>query len=466
MLSIQKRLAALTALGFIPLAVLLLAFIRSTGAAGAAAPASTTVTATTSIYLPLIAKPRLADLSISKSDGQANALTGSVITYTIVVANNGPDDVTSAVVTDVFPSTITSVNWSCGASGGAACGSLSGSENISLTVDLPVTGTVVITASGTFSGSTTNTVYVATPANVSDPNPSNNRASDTTVGDWLAYINYYRAIAHLPPVTENTAWSYGAQQHARYMVCNDVLSHTEDSTKACYSPEGNLAGQNSNVMLTTDINYTDFQAIDLWMRGPFHGIGILDAQLLQVGFGSFREAGTGPGPVDWQMGAVLDILRGLTTSVPANVSFPVMWPGSEATIYIRAYTGFEFPDPLTSCPGYVAHTGMPIYLQVGAGNLTPVVTYTLITNRSGSPVEHCRFDESTYFNPDPDQQATARSVLGARDAIVLIPRSPFSLGERYTVTVKANGQTYTWSFDVSNSAMLLPREPEARVVVR
>ncbi len=91
MLSIQKRLAALTALGFIPLAVLLLAFIRSTGAAGAAAPASTTVTTTISIYLPLIAKSRLADLSISKSDGQANALTGSVITYTIVVANNGPD---------------------------------------------------------------------------------------------------------------------------------------------------------------------------------------------------------------------------------------------------------------------------------------------------------------------------------------------------------------------------------------
>ncbi len=423
-----------------------------------------------------------ADLSISKTDGLTNALTGSVITYTIVAANHGPDDVTGAVVTDEFPSTITGVNWTCTAASGAVCGSPSGSGNINATITLSANSSVTFTAAGTFNDTTVNMAQVAAPPGVIDSDLNNNSASDATTvppisppppsAGWLAYVNYYRAVAHLPPVTENPAWSDGAYMHACYMVKNDYFGHDEPggSSAPCFSPEGVQAAGNSNLMLTTDINYTDFQAIDLWMRGPFHGIGLLDPQLLQVGFGSFREAATGPGPVDWQMGAVLDILRGLTTSVPANVSFPVMWPGAEATSYIRAYTGFEFPNPLTSrgCEAYQSQpsTGMPIYLQVGAGNLTPVVTYTLITNRSGSPLEHCWFDESTYTHPDSSQQSVARSVLGARDAIILIPRYPLDLGERYTVTVTVSGQTYTWSFDVSNSAMFLPREPEALVVVR
>jgi len=40
-------------------------------------------------------------------------------------------------------------------------------------------------------------------------------------GDWLSYVNYYRALGELPPVTENPTWSDGCWKHARYMVKND-----------------------------------------------------------------------------------------------------------------------------------------------------------------------------------------------------------------------------------------------------
>jgi len=173
---------------------------------------------------------------------------------------------------------------------------------------------------------------------------------------------------------------------------------------------------------------------------------------------------------------VLDVIRGLASDIPANISFPITWPGNEATTYIRAYTGFEFPDPLTStgCVAYQSQippsgtsgVGMPIYLQIGNGGLTPVVTSTILTRRDGSSLEHCWFDETTYINPDPDQQSVARAILGARDAIVIIPRYPFDPGERYTVTVTANGQSYVWSFNVSNAAMLRPQEDMPRVEIR
>ena len=433
---------------------------------------------TYTVYLPLVTKPIRADLTISKTDGQATAEVGVVITYTIVVTNNGPDLVTGAIVSDVFLANIMGVNWTCTAAGGASCGAPGGSGDIHTTVDLPVGGAATFEASGTFNGNTTNTASIAPPAGVGDSDPSNNSASDTTIvnpltppppeAGWLAYVNYYRAVAGLPPVTENAAWSYGAQQHACYMVKNDYLGHDEPGGPGapCFSQEGVLAGANSNIVVSSDVNATDFYAIDLWMRGPFHGISIIDPALLQVGFGSFREAGTGSGPVDWKMGAVLDVIRGLASDIPSNISFPIMWPGNEATTYLRAYTGFEFPEPLTSCPGYVAPTGMPIYLQIGNGSLTPVVTSTIVTRRDGSSLEHCWFDETTYFNPDPDQQSVARAVLGARDAIVIIPRDPLAPGERYTVTVIANGQTYLWSFNVSNAAMLRPQEDLPRVEIR
>ena len=102
-------------------------------------------------------------------------------------------------------------------------------------------------------------------------------------------------------------------------------------------------------------------------------------------------------------------------------------------------------------PGYTAPAGLPIILQIGDGSLTPSVTAHTITS-GGSAVEHCVFDETSYSNPDGNMQSLGRSVLGGRDAIVLIARQSLTQGAMYTVSVTANGTKYTWSFTVSKNA--------------
>jgi hypothetical protein len=261
--------------------------------------------------------------------------------------------------------------------------------------------------------------------------------------EWLVYLNLIREQGMLPEVSENTEWSDGCWLHSRYMVKNDVIQHSEDPGNPWYSSEGDQAAQNSNIMVSSNDQATDQFAIDLWMTGPFHGIGILDPALLQVGFGSYREEiGT------YNMGASLDVLRGLG-SLPSSVQFPLMWPGDNTTIQYTTYSGFESPDPLTSCPGYSAPSGPPIYLQIGPGNLTPNVSaHELLAN--GSTIDHCVFDETNYFNPDGSWQNLGRQILDARDAIIIMPKVPLSPGTTYSVSITNAANIYTWTFTVSS----------------
>jgi uncharacterized protein YkwD len=269
-----------------------------------------------------------------------------------------------------------------------------------------------------------------------------NSAGSSSTSDWLAYLNDYRAMASLPPVDENSNWSLGSQDHARYTVKNDVLAHEQEEGNEWYTKAGDAAAQASNIMASHNLQTSDFHAIDSWMQAPFHALGILDPALAQVGFGSYREGDGG-----LQMGATLDVLRGLD-QVPSGIQFPIRWPSSGTTVPIGHYWG-EYPDPLTSCPGYQTPTGLPIILQVGPGELTPVVDdYGF--KQSDQNLESCVFNESTYTNPGSYEQALARAILAERDAIVLIPRFPLTPGATYTVSITVDGENYSWSFKVGD----------------
>jgi len=65
-----------------------------------------------------------ADLEITKTDSPDPVITGSDLTYTLTVTNNGPDAATSVAVTDNLPAETTFV--SCSSTGGGVC---SGSNN-------------------------------------------------------------------------------------------------------------------------------------------------------------------------------------------------------------------------------------------------------------------------------------------------------------------------------------------------
>ncbi len=182
------------------------------------------------------------------------------------------------------------------------------------------------------------------------------------------------------------------------------------------------------------------------MTAPFHAVGMLDPELLKAGYGSYREADGG-----FQMGATLDVLRGLG-AIPSGVTFPIMWPANGKTTQLRAYTGGEMPDPLTSCAGYTAPAGLPIILQLGSGSLTPMVTASSFS-QAGTLLQQCVFSEATYANPNLSDQNLGRGVLNSRDAIVLIPRMPLTPGATYSVSITANSKTYRWSFTLSSSTV-------------
>ncbi len=173
-----------------------------TGAGTApAASAPITVTATS------------ADLAITKTNNQTSVTSGSVVTYAIVVTNNGPAVVTGAMVNDVVALSLTNVTWTCTASAGSSCPS-SGNGNIAVSVDLLAAGTATFTLTGTLSASATgslgNTATVTVPAGVTDPVPGNNSATDA---DPIVGTAIDLAIAK----TNNSAFVPG-QTGAKYTI--------------------------------------------------------------------------------------------------------------------------------------------------------------------------------------------------------------------------------------------------------
>ncbi|MEP7358828.1 MAG: CAP domain-containing protein, partial [Anaerolineales bacterium] len=283
-----------------------------------------------------------------------------------------------------------------------------------------------------------------TPSPTPPPTPSPPPVTPPAAGDWPSVLAYYRASARLPDLAENSGWSAGAFAHARYMVKNDVLSASETSGLPWTTDEGAAAAPNSNLLLSDNLNLSDRQALDYWMAKPFHALGLLDPALLTTGFGSFREDAGNFDP--YKMGAAIDVRRGLG-SLPPSVQFPIKWPEHNSTVYLTQYDGAEQPDPLSSCSGYTPPSGLPIILQLGPGSQTPVVTAHSL-QRNGVSLAHCVFSETDYANSISNLQSLGRALLNASDAVILIPKLPLTAGA-YTVSITANGQTATWTFNVA-----------------
>src|SRR5690554_149742 len=127
-----------------------------------------------------------ADLSVTKTDGKTNYIPGFSTTYTIVAGNNGSNGVEDAIVEDLVPAGIPAINMSY-----TAVASAGSSTNVTGTqtgaindlVSLPVGGTVTYTVTvfipASFTGDLVNTVTITPPAGITDPDMTNNTATDT-----------------------------------------------------------------------------------------------------------------------------------------------------------------------------------------------------------------------------------------------------------------------------------------------
>ncbi len=283
-------------------------------------------------------------------------------------------------------------------------------------------------------------------AHVEAPNPADD--------SWLIPLNRYRTSAGLAPVPANPRFSRGDFLHSRYIVRNfgkqiaahanlGVGMHLEDPSKPWYTAEGKAAGLAGDVdeMWNPRGNAAPSWAIDNWMQSPFHRLPILNPHLHSVGYASVCENGVCIASLN------LDSDVDPVLSAPAPLETPIEYPPDGASINANSFDG-EWPDPLSSCPGYSLPAGFPITIQLGSMVTSGISNYSLKrTTPDPVAIDACVFDGASYRNPDPGTQSMTRNQLASFGAIVMMPRTPLKPGS-YSVAIEAGGHEYSWSFTV------------------
>jgi len=292
----------------------------------------------------------------------------------------------------------------------------------------------------------------------SAPGSSGNPA--TAEPSWLARVNYYRAMVKLPVIVEDPELSTGDRAHTMYIVRNyhDAITHsglgaemhTEDPGKPNFTPEGLDAAKSSDMDVWSMRGVSNDPggwgsptwSIDGWMSLPFHRMPILNPRLTSAGFGLYCEAEA--------CAAGLNLLKGSEGKMPtgAEAALPIKFPPDGGSVAMRSFEN-EWPNPLTSCPGYEGPSGVAITLQLGNWMDTHLGEYSVArVNPDGSrtKVEACGIDSTSYSNPDAYSQDLGRNVLKSYGTVVLIPRAPLDQSAKYAVSMTANGKQYNWTF--------------------
>ncbi len=278
---------------------------------------------------------------------------------------------------------------------------------------------------------------------VDAPQSSPVEAGGISSSDWLGVVNVYRAQSGLAPVTENPAWSGGAQNHSCWMLLNGI-AHDEAPGTAGFTNAGDEAGNSGNVAVSSNANATARSHIELWMSGPFHAIGLLRSSLTQTGFGLCASP-PNPTATSWKSAATLDVVRGNNWSAPKPAT-PVVFPGNGSTTSLTRFIA-ESPDPRSFCNWGGQSVGLPLIALMPSA----VTAANATLNGPNGPIPTCVLHKA-------NTSGTASAILGGDNAVVIVPASPLVAGS-YSVSVGSNGGNAAWSFNVDPNAELGVVEP-------
>ncbi|MDO8392700.1 MAG: CAP domain-containing protein [Actinomycetota bacterium] len=269
---------------------------------------------------------------------------------------------------------------------------------------------------------------------------------------WLQSVNYYRAMAGLPGVSEEPSWSSGAYNHSCYMLEYGIGHNEEPSTTGRpygYTPSGNEAGSHGNVAVSSATGRTERSFVELWMTGPFHAIGILRQGLTRVGYGQCERSVT---PTGWHSGATLNIL-----SDPGSFqkpAAPILFPGNGTVTSLDRFVA-ESPNPVTLCDTAVGWPRNPATGQLVAAGL-PVVAMLPDPSFASHPT-------ATMYGPsgavgvcvlskyNTGSNADAQSILDYDNAVTIVPHGILAPGT-YTVNLQTSNRSLSWSFTVDPAA--------------
>jgi hypothetical protein len=223
----------------------------------------------------------------------------------------------------------------------------------------------------------------------------------------------------------------------QYFAGQYASAHTENPSSPYYSASGAQEAGYSD--LTQGGGSTAVQAIDGWLKAPFHAIGMLRAQLTQVAFANDPATGY----------AGLDVIQGIDSNQPATTT-PILFPGQGATTDLVRFNADEVPSPLETC-GWLgrANIGLPLVALLTAAP-DPGASAELLRQdgvvQSSAAGSLCVVDEYTYRSSDPVYGQTGASILHGDHAVLLIPSSPLSNGA-YSATIHQPGRPdISWSF--------------------
>jgi uncharacterized repeat protein (TIGR01451 family) len=237
-----------------------------------------------------------ADLSVTKTNGTTTEIPGTPTTYTIVVTNNGPNQVTGATVADTFPAALTGVTFTSVTTGTVSGNTASGSGNINDTVNMSNGATITYTVTGTINpaatGSLSNTVTVTVPAGVTDPVPANNSATDTDTLDPQGDLSITKtdgAATEIPgsTVTYTIVVSNAGPSTATGATAADtfpgILSGVTFTSVAAGGATGNTASGSGNINDTltlppgASVTYTATGTIDSAATGSLSNTATVTA---------------------------------------------------------------------------------------------------------------------------------------------------------------------------------------------
>lgn len=267
------------------------------------------------------------------------------------------------------------------------------------------------------------------------PNRPAQAASVTAIpadADWLTTVNHYRAMSGLPAVKENSTWSKEASLHSCWMLYNG-MAHDEAAGTYGYTTGGDAAGNSSNIAMHTLYDYPTRQAVELWMTGPFHALGMLRPGWHTTGYGECHFTNAPKGGA----GFTLDVIRGVDWA--AKITTPILYPGAEATVRTPAFIS-EHPDPRTACGWSTTRAvGLPLLALMPE---TPTSVSASLTGPNGA-VTVCPLTQNS-----PNLESLGQQLLASVNGVTVIPGAPLVNG-RYTATVRTAARTVSWSFNVN-----------------
>ncbi len=325
----------------------------------------------------------MADLSITKTNGRTQVVSGAVTVYTITVGNAGPAGVVGATVTDTPPAALTAVTWTCAPAGGASCAP-SGSGGINAAVDLPVGSSLVYKLKARLdpaaTGSLSNTASVAVPSGTSDPSAANNSATDTDpiisrpVKDDFDNDGRSDVVLYDTVTGEARLWKMNGIAHA------EVSLGVQPNLNARIVGFGDYDGDGQRDLLWQD--QTTF-AVSLWLSGTTTGPALPAPPFAGPVVGSGDYDGDGVSDILWQNPATREV---------------VLWAMGPSSLATAQTVGTTGPDrSFRASEDYNADGRSDLFLMNGS---------TLTTQ--------LRFMDG--FNPSI-QQATNASALAGFDVV-------------------------------------------------